>query len=222
MPRAPVLFPCAPPCPQLAGCDPCSGFPGAVLLARSLQLEFPLPSRIPLRRGPARPRVLGFQLAVEALLPRTALMFAELVVAVSPCCRSRAYCRARPAPLCALCFLAELVPARRGRAQLSQLVGVPSSPCLRATLLCRGFLLLCRVRSVSLSLVVPSSSLHAVASCFLLASAPSQLAALIPNRVVEPVIPCSTPTSPARSKHDLVVRKSPRNPKNRVKTKLAA
>ncbi|NP_001136843.1 uncharacterized protein LOC100216994 [Zea mays] len=32
MPRAPVLFPCAPPCPQLAGCDPCSGFPGAVLL----------------------------------------------------------------------------------------------------------------------------------------------------------------------------------------------
>jgi hypothetical protein len=42
------------------------------------------------------------------------------------------------------------------------------------------------------------------------------------RRVVEPVIPCSTPTSPARFKHDLVVCKSPRNPMNRVKTKQAA
>jgi hypothetical protein len=41
------------------------------------------------------------------------------------------------------------------------------------------------------------------------------------RRVVEPVIRCSTSTSPARSKHDLVVRKSPRNPKNRVKTEQA-
>ena len=42
---------------------------------------------------------------------------------------SHAYCRARPAPLCALYFLAELVPARRGRVQLSQFVVLP---CTRA------------------------------------------------------------------------------------------
>jgi hypothetical protein len=47
---------------------------------------------------------------------------------------------------------------------------------LRAELTCCGFLLP-RARSVSLSLVV-SSPLHAVASCFLLTSAPSQLVRL--------------------------------------------
>jgi hypothetical protein len=49
---------------------------------------------------------------------------------------------------------------------------------LRAELPCYSFLLPCRARSVSLSLVVPSSPLPAVASCFLLAGAPSRLTRL--------------------------------------------
>ncbi|AQK91281.1 hypothetical protein ZEAMMB73_Zm00001d009051 [Zea mays] len=98
--RAPLsYFPARRRALSSPAATPAQGFLVPCFCARSLQLEFPLPSRIPLRRGPIRPRVLGFQLAVEALLPRTAPMFAELVVTVSPCCRSRAYCRARPAPL---------------------------------------------------------------------------------------------------------------------------
>jgi hypothetical protein len=81
---------------------PCRGpFPASFFL-RSLQLEFPLPSRIPLRRGPARPRVLGFQLAVEALLPRLlprtacSLVRALLPRRARPCAsRSRAALPAR-------------------------------------------------------------------------------------------------------------------------------
>nr|ACL52639.1 unknown [Zea mays] len=57
--------------------------------------------------------------------------------AVSPCCHNRAYCRARPAPLCALCFLAELVPARRARVQLAQLgVSLSISPRSVSSSLC--------------------------------------------------------------------------------------
>jgi hypothetical protein len=80
--------------------------------------------------------------------------------------------------LCALCFLAEPVPARRGHAQLSQLIGVPSSPCLRATLPYRGFLLPDRARSVSSSLIVPSSPLHVVESlCLAMATVTPKICA---------------------------------------------
>jgi hypothetical protein len=48
---------------------------------------------------------------------------------------------------------------------------------------------------------------------------------VVHSRVVEPVIPCSTPTSPACSRlnrRSSSIRASSRNPKNQVKTKLAA
>jgi hypothetical protein len=69
------------------------------------------------------------------------------------------------------------------RVVVSQLVGVPSSPCLCVALSYHGFLLLRRARSVSSSLVVPSSPLHATAShC---------LATVQPSRSILPISPCA-------------------------------
>lgn len=86
-------------------------------------------------RGPALLAALGSCLPARTpgfRLPRVPL--AELMVAVSPCCHSRAYYRARPAPLCALCFLAELIPVHRGRVQLVPCsVAASCSPCLSSS-----------------------------------------------------------------------------------------
>jgi hypothetical protein len=97
-----------------------------------------------------------------------------------------------------------------------------------------------RQRFVADSTVVASRVVEPVvfsALCsrgFLLASVPSARSALIPNRVVDlvvchrvvkNVIPGSIPTSPAYPRLQskiVVIRASPRKPKNRVKTKLAA
>jgi hypothetical protein len=215
MPRAPVLFPCAPPCPQLAGCDPCSGFPGAVLL-RALA---------PARISSAKP---------DSSTPR-------------PCSTARPWVPARRRSSTAAhgllpCARSASSPSSSLRAEVAR-----SSPARR----CSQLALSARRASLSwfsafLSraqrFVVPRRAEFSSARSRVLFStrqrALSARSALISNRVVD-LTGCrrsslhrsqSSPSSPARSPpHQLApntisssFRASARNPKNRVKTKLAA
>jgi hypothetical protein len=214
MPRAPVLFPCAPPCPQLAGCDPCSGFPGAVLL-RALA---------PARISSAQP---------DSSTPRpysTARPWVPARRRSSPAAHGSHVCRTRGhglallpqprlLPRTACSVVSALLPRRARPCTPRSRAALPARRCSQLALSARRAPLSWFSASLSRAtrLVVPRRAEFSSARSRVLFSACqcalSARSALIPNRVVEPVIPCSTPTSPARSKHDLVVRKSPKNPR---------
>jgi hypothetical protein len=186
---------------------PARGFLVPCFCARSLQLEFPLPSRIPLRRGPARPRVLGFQLAVEALLSRTAPM-ARL-------CRTRGRGLAllpqpRLLPRTACSLVRALLPRRARPCAPRSRAALPACRCSQLALSARRAPLSWFSASLSRAqhFVVPrraefssapSRVLFPAYQCVL-----SARSVLIPNRVVDLVVRRRSSSSSPSSIHPCV------------------